>query len=332
MSPDFDLPSQGHPDAAARASKGSDDSWRPSDPPRGDEATRRGEQPTRISGGVPAEPTGEIQAPAIGGYELLEELHRGGQGVVYRALQLGTKRQVALKVLLEGPLASESARRRFEREVEVAASLRHSNIVTILDSGISDGRYYFAMEYIDGLRLDRYLAKVRPTLRETVQLFVTICDAVNFAHQRGVIHRDLKPPNILVDEEGQPHVLDFGLAKPAQRATSEESTIQVLSTAGELLGTVAYMSPEQTLGSLEVDLRSDVYSLGVVFYEALLGRLPYSVDGPLGEVLTRIANAEPQRPRSVRGHSRFGHLVGDELEALPDVRRARPRFPAPVER
>ncbi len=269
-----------------------------------------------MSGSTATGSLDELEGAVIEGYHLLEELHRGGQGVVYRAMQLGTKRQVALKVLLEGPFAADSTRRRFEREVELAASLRHPNIVTILDSGISHGRYFFAMEYIDGLRLDRYLAKFRPPLRATLQLFATICDAVNFAHQRGVIHRDLKPPNILVDGDGAPHVLDFGLAKGIYTAEADQPTVQVLSTGGELLGTVAYMSPEQTVGSLDVDLRSDVYSLGVVFYEALLGQLPYSIEGPLAEVLTRIAKAEPARPRGLQRRSRFGRLVGDELETI----------------
>jgi tRNA A-37 threonylcarbamoyl transferase component Bud32/tetratricopeptide (TPR) repeat protein len=271
------------------------------------------DDPTRASDRAPIV---DLEGARIAGYQLLEELHRGGQGVVYKAIQLGTKRRVALKVMLEGPFASESTRRRFEREVELAASLRHPNVVTILDSGASDGRFYFAMEFIDGLRLDRYLAKHRPSFEATLVLFEKICEAVNFAHQRGVIHRDLKPPNILVDANGEPHILDFGLAKPAQPANSEGSTLQVLSTAGQLLGTVAYMSPEQSIGSQDVDVRSDVYSLGVVFYEALVGELPYTVEGPLGEVLTRIAADEPQRPRALRRSSRFGTLLNDELETI----------------
>ncbi|MFH1746660.1 MAG: WD40 repeat domain-containing serine/threonine protein kinase [Planctomycetota bacterium] len=285
------------------------------DPTRAEGSSR--DEPTRVSDGSSrAARQDSIADIQIAGYQLRQELHRGGQGVVYRAIQLGTKRQVALKVLLEGPFASDSARRRFEREVELAASLRHTNIVTILDSGISHGRYYFAMEYIDGLRLDRYLAKLRPSMRDTLRLFEGICAAVNFAHQRGVIHRDLKPPNILVDDQGEPHILDFGLAKPVHHEGSDQTMLQTLSTAGQLLGTVAYMSPEQTRGSQDVDVRSDVYSLGVVFYEALLGQLPYSVDGPLGEVLNRIATADPERPRVVRTHSRFGRLVNDELDTI----------------
>jgi tetratricopeptide (TPR) repeat protein/predicted Ser/Thr protein kinase len=279
------------------------------------------DDPTRGTGTSSPAPAPEVQGgvplgASIEGYLLNEELHRGGQGIVYRATQLGTKRQVALKVLLEGPFAGENARRRFEREVELAASLRHPNIVTILDSGLSRGRYYFAMEYIDGLRLDRYVAQKRPSIAEALLLCEKVCDAVNFAHQRGVIHRDLKPPNILVDADGEPHILDFGLAKPVHRLAATESTVQDLSTSGQLVGTVAYMSPEQAAGSQDVDVRTDVYSLGVIFYEALTGRHPYVVDGPLGEILSRIAHDEPENPRSVAGPLRDRDKIDDELATI----------------
>lgn len=281
-------------------------------------ASSSADEPTRVSDST-LHPTPRMaisERPAIEGYELITEIHRGGQGVVFRAFQRSTKREVALKVLLEGAYASETARRRFEREVELAASLRHPNIVTILDSGLSLGRMYFAMEFIEGQRLDQYLRAAQPPIERTLELFEQICSAVNFAHQRGVIHRDLKPSNILVDADGVPHILDFGLAKTLRGDNPDETTVHVLSTTGQVVGTLAYMSPEQAAGSDDVDLRSDVYSLGVIFYESLLGQTPYPVTGPLGEVLNRIAQDDPTRPRSVRISSRFAHAIDDEIETI----------------
>ena len=272
------------------------------------------DEPTRVSN-EPVSPVA-FERPQIEGYELLEEIHRGGQGVVFRAIQRGTKRQVALKVLLEGPYASETARRRFEREVELAASLDHPHIVTILDSGISYGRYYFAMEYIDGQRLDHYIQRQRLTIERVLDLFEQVASAVHYAHQRGVIHRDLKPGNILVDHAGQPRILDFGLAKTERGVDPFQTTVAVLSMTGQVVGTLAYMSPEQAGGQPNVDVRSDVYSLGVIFYEALVGQTPYPVTGPLADVLTRIAQDDPVSPRSVRGLSAYQRHLDEELETI----------------
>ncbi len=277
------------------------------------------DDPTIVSDSAPrsGDDSGiEITKSLIQGYALQEEIHRGGQGVVYRATQISTKRRVALKVLLEGPFASASARMRFEREIELAASLQHPNIVTILDSGVSEGRYYFAMEYIDGERLHNYLDISKPNITDTLKLFARVCAAVNFAHQRGVIHRDLKPSNILVTADGQPHVLDFGLAKASSLPEPTQTTVAVLSTSGQMLGTLAYMSPEQAAGSINVDVRSDVYSLGVIFYEGLLGQPPYETNAPLGEILRRIAEDEPMAPRLLRARSRYGADIDDEIETI----------------
>jgi len=255
--------------------------------------------------------------PRIAGYEVHEEIHRGGQGIVFRGTQLGTKQSVAIKVLLDGPYASETARRRFEREIELAASLRHPNIVTILDSGITHDRYFFAMNFIDGQRLDRYLASTPLGFEETIRLLSEICGAVNFAHQRGVIHRDLKPSNILVDRDGRPYILDFGLAKTRGAAGDpRETTVAALSVTGQVVGTLAYMSPEQAAGSSDVDVRSDVYSLGVVAYEALCGRTPYRLEGPLGEVLQRIAHTDPTPLRAAASTTRFSREIDDEVETI----------------
>jgi WD40 repeat protein/tRNA A-37 threonylcarbamoyl transferase component Bud32 len=245
----------------------------------------------------------------IENYDILEEIGRGGMGVVYKARQAGTKRTVALKVMLEGPLASESARRRFEREIELAASLSHPNIVTIHDSGVSRGRYYFAMDYIEGQRLDRYVKARDLPVEPRLRLMQKICLAVNYAHQHGVIHRDLKPSNILVDADGEPHILDFGLAKPLEPSPQAESLL--ISISGEVLGTLPYMSPEQALGAQrEIDSRTDVYTLGVILYELLTGQYPYPVVGQMAEVLRNIAQAEPARPSTIY------RAIRDDLETI----------------
>jgi serine/threonine protein kinase len=184
--------------------------------------------------------------------------------------------------------------------VELAASLSHPNIVAIRDSGISRGQYYFSMEYIRGQSLDRYVSGKAPTFREKITLFSKICDAMTHAHQRGVIHRDLKPSNILVDERDEPHILDFGLAKTAAGLgpTSESSIMP--SITGQIKGTVAYMSPEQAAGRPDlVDVRTDVYSLGIILYHMFTGAFPYDISGSAIGALQNIQFAEPVRPRRI---------------------------------
>ena len=247
---------------------------------------------------TPASPGLDPNLQVIEGYEILEEIGRGGMGVVYKARQAGTKRTVALKVMLDGPLASDSVRRRFEREIELAASLSHPNVVAIHDSGLSHGHYYFAMDYIEGQRLDRYIKSHDLPIDPRLRLMQKICLAVNYAHQRGVIHRDLKPSNILVDTDGEPHILDFGLAKTMESSPQAESLL--LSISGEVLGTLPYMAPEQAAGQQrDVDSRTDVYTLGVILYELLTGKYPYPVAGQMAEVLRNIAEAEPARPSTI---------------------------------
>ncbi len=232
----------------------------------------------------------------IEGYELVKELHRGGQGVVYQAVQKSTKRKVAIKVLLEGPFASHATRRRFEREIELVANLKHPNIVTIFDSGRTrDGRQYCVMDYVRGLRLDEYVRDRKPSLPDLLRLFAIVCHAVNHAHQKGIIHRDLKPSNILVEADGTPKILDFGLAK---QLGGGEATL--LSVSGQVVGTLPYMSPEVARGRPdEIDIRTDVYALGVVLYELVTGQYPYPVAGELVDVLRHITETEPLPPSKV---------------------------------
>ena len=252
-------------------------------------------------------------ALSLAGYEILHELHRGGQGVVYKALQKTTHRTVALKVLLHGVLASERQRRRFEREIDIAASLQHPGIVTVHDSGqTDDGRHFFAMEYIEGAPLDEHFAGSRAT-GAVLSLFIEIARAVSHAHQRGVIHRDLKPSNILVTPDGVPRIVDFGLAKAA--GPGALATLPV-TCAGEFMGTLAYASPEHVSGNPDrMDVRSDVYSLGVMLYESLTGCLPYPMTGALDEIVRSIKRSEP---RSLR--SPHGSRIAPDLDAV--VRRA----------
>jgi serine/threonine protein kinase len=249
--------------------------------------------------------------PPIEGYELIEEIGRGGMGVVYRALQLSTKRVVALKVMLAGPFASPAGRRRFQREVELAARLQHASIVRILESGEAAGQRYYAMDYVAGTRLDRYLSAAQPDVRTTLCLFVQICEAVQYAHGHGVIHRDLKPGNVLIDDEGNPHVLDFGLAKATDEAGTEATVTAYVSLPGEVVGTLFYLSPEQAAGTPdELDVRTDVYALGVMLFEALTGSLPFDMTGRPSDVIGRILEDTPTRPRTL------SNRIDDDLETI----------------
>jgi pSer/pThr/pTyr-binding forkhead associated (FHA) protein len=211
----------------------------------------------------------------IPGYQIGREIGRGGMGIVYETVQVSTQRTVALKIMLEGPYTSEKTKRRFEREVHIVASLRHPNIAQIYESGLHQGRYWFAMEYVDGQPLDAPELRSSLSMPDRLTLMATVCEAVGHAHERMIVHRDLKPSNIMISADGQPHVLDFGLAKVEDPRTDPA---QMLSLAGELMGTPAYMSPEQTEADpSKVDAHADVYALGVIFYQFLTGQFPYNV-------------------------------------------------------
>jgi len=238
--------------------------------------------------------------PEIAGYQILKELPRGGQAMVYQAVHLATKSKVALKVLHPDFHHSAQAKRYFEQEVEFAARLHHPNIVAIRDSGVIKGLYYFAMTYIRGKPLNRYLKTLALSIPDKLILFSKICDAIAHAHQHGVIHRDLKPSNILVDEHSEPQVLDFGLAKSVDAMNHAYGAENAVTLTGEIRGTLAYMAPEQAEGRPnQIDVRTDVYALGVILYRTLTNAFPYDVSGSALNTLQAIQSANPIRPKQV---------------------------------
>ncbi len=236
------------------------------------------------------------------GYEVIREIHHGGQGAVYLAIQKTTRRKVAVKVMHGGPHIGSSGRARFEREVQILGQLNHPNIVRILDSGATpDGGFFYVMDYISGRTLDEHIAAVKPGMPEVLKLFVKICEGVNAAHLKGVIHRDIKPANVRVDSRGEPVIVDFGLAKIAVPDATAESRPQLMSMTGQFIGSLPWASPEQAEGNpAAIDVRTDVYSVGVMLYQMLTGRFPYEVVGNMRDVLDNILRVAPARPSTIR--------------------------------
>lgn len=258
--------------------------------------------------GIAFDPSSSGPPPdSFTGYQILGELHRGGQGIVYQAIQKSTHRKVAIKVMKEGPFASVTEKARFDREVQVLGQLRHPNIVAIHGTGMAAGHHYFVMDYIHGQPLDVFIAGRRHGIDEILRLFAKIGDAVSNAHLRGIIHRDLKPSNVRIDDHGEPHILDFGLAKSAPSDTD----VSVMTVTGQFVGSLPWASPEQAEGVPgKIDVRTDVYSLGVLLYQILTGRFPYDIVGSMRDVLERILHAEPHRPRALRTD------INDEIETI----------------
>jgi serine/threonine protein kinase/Tfp pilus assembly protein PilF len=226
----------------------------------------------------------------FGDYELLEEIGRGGQGVVYRAYQKSLNRTVALKVIGLGPWATEAHLKRFRREAEAAANLDHPFIVPIHEVGERDGCCYFSMNFIEGGQLDEVVRGAPMSIRQAAELIAKLARTVHYAHEHGILHRDIKPGNILLDTKGEPHLTDFGFA----RLVEAESTVTLTL---EVMGTPSYMAPEQAAGNnAVVSKATDVYGLGAVFYELLTGHPPFA-GGTTFETVRMVLDTEPRQPR-----------------------------------
>jgi serine/threonine protein kinase/Tfp pilus assembly protein PilF len=226
----------------------------------------------------------------FGDYELLEEIGRGGQGVVYRAHQKSLNRTVAVKVIGLGPWATEAHLKRFRREAEAAASLDHSGIVPIYEVGEREGSCYFSMKFIDGGQLDEVAKRTPISIRNAAELIAKLARTVHYANEHGILHRDIKPGNILVDAKGEPHLTDFGLARLLETKSTVTHTMDVL-------GTPSYMAPEQASGHNEqLTSATDVYGLGAVFYQLLTDHPPFA-GGTTYETVRLVLETEPRQPR-----------------------------------
>jgi TolB-like protein len=226
----------------------------------------------------------------LGDYELLEEVGRGGQGVVFRARQKSLKRTVALKVISLGQWASKTHLKRFRLEAEAAARLEHPGIVPIHEVGERDGQCYFSMKFVEGGQLDEVVKRTPMSIRQAVELITKVARTVHYAHEHGILHRDIKPGNILLDAKGEPHLTDFGLA----RLVESESTV---TRTMEVLGTPSYMAPEQAMGNnAAISSVTDVYGLGAVLYQLLTGQPPFA-GGTTYETIKLLLDTEPRPPR-----------------------------------
>jgi eukaryotic-like serine/threonine-protein kinase len=245
--------------------------------------------PETGSTGDPEAASPDLELPRAPGYELIGVLGRGGVGVVYKAVQVGLNRAVALKMPLAGAFATRSERRRFAREAELVAALRHPNIVQVYDVGEIDGQPYFTMEFVEGGSLAGAIAGRPWPARDAAGLVMILADAVAAAHRGGVVHRDLKPSNVLLAADGMPKVTDFGLARHLGLGSS-------LTQSGAAVGTPSYMAPEQAQGRTgEVGPASDLYALGAILYELLTGRPPFRAESA-AETVYQVITQDPVPP------------------------------------
>jgi predicted Ser/Thr protein kinase len=274
--------------------------------------------------------------------EVLELVGRGGMGAVYKARQPALDRLVALKVLPTESGRDSAFAERFMREARSLARLNHPGIVAVYDFGHGGGLYYFLMEYVDGVNLRQLLRRGELTPARALQIVPQLCEALQYAHEEGVIHRDVKPENILLDRRGRVKIADFGLAKLVRQAPADLQ----LTRSSQVMGTLYYMAPEQLESPLSVDHRADIYSLGVVFYEMLTGGLPLGrfalpsqkapVDARLDDVVLRALEKEPDRryqhAREVKTEVELITAGPQPSEPANPARAPRPVTPLPLPR
>ena len=273
------------------------------------------------------------QLSYVGNYELLEEIARGGMGVVYKARQTTLGRIVAVKMIVSGRLASEQDVQRFHVEARAAAGLQHPNIVSIHEVGQHEGWHYFSMDYVEGRDLSKILRENLSSAKQAATYVRQMAEAIHYAHQQGILHRDLKPSNILIDSHDQVRITDFGLAMRVEGGSD-------LTRTGQIVGTPSYMPPEQAQGKRSlIGPGSDVYSLGAVLYECLTGRAPFRADSVF-KTIEQVIHAEAASPRTLNAaiprdleticlkclekepHRRYGtaQLLADDLQRYLDVR------------
>src|SRR5438874_5555584 len=245
----------------------------------------------------------EVGKPEIGGvrrfgdYELIEEIARGGMGVVYKARQIKLNRMVAVKMILAGQLASQADVQRFRAEAEAAAHLNHRNIVAIHETGQFDGQDFFSMDYVQGQNLAEFVGQKPLPPKQAANYLKTIAEAIQYAHEHGILHRDLKPSNILIDDAGQPRITDFGLAKRLGLGSELLTIDPQLTLSGQVLGSPNFMPPEQAAGKRgQIGPAADVYALGAILYFMLTARPPFAAES-LTETLQQVANMDPPQPR-----------------------------------
>jgi serine/threonine protein kinase len=271
------------PACLAKVAMGTEPSGQPASP------AKSGDPAATISIG----PEAFMRVRYFGDYELLEEIASGGMGVVWKARQTSLNRTIALKMILAGKLAGQAEVQRFRREAEAAANLQHPNIVAIHEVGEHDGQHYYSMDYVEGRDLGAMVRQSGPLPpARAAECLKTIAEAVHFAHQRGTLHRDLKPQNVLMDAAGTPRITDFGLAKFVERDDD-------LTQSGTPMGSPSYMPPEQAAGHLDqVGPHSDVYSLGAILYELLTGRPPFRAETAMA-TMRQVMESDPVPPRKL---------------------------------